>query len=384
MKRKVTIVTSTRADWGLLSPVACELRSRGNVALSILATNMHLDQRYGNTLAEVETDGFAVDAIAPMPTDAADGCDTAKAMGTCMISTAGALAALEPDMILLLGDRYEMLAVASTAVVMGIPVVHMAGGEISEGAFDDSIRHAITKLSALHLTATEEYRRRVIQLGEDPDRVINTGSTGVYNCMNVPLMSKPELEQSIGMSLGDKALLVTLHPATLDPVPVVERVRSLCEALDRFPDSKVLITYPNNDPQGRVIIDEIERYASYWPSRVLTVPSLGRRRYLSALKCVRAVVGNSSSGIIEVPSMGIPTVDIGIRQQGRIAAESVIHCDADADSIADAIARALVMDMSGIDNPYFRPDTVSRIADAIENTPVGQLRCKRFYDLPNV
>lgn len=383
MKRKVTIVTSTRADWGLLSPVACELRSRGNVELSILATNMHLDQRYGNTLTEIEADGFTIDAIAPMPTDMAVGRDTAKAMGACMVSTSDALAALSPDLILLLGDRYEMLAVASTAVVMGIPVAHIAGGEISEGAFDDSIRHAITKLASLHFTSTEAYRRRVIQLGEDPDRVINAGSTGVYNCMNVPLMPKSELEQSIGMPLDDKTLLVTLHPATLDPVPVAERADALCEALDRFPDSRVLITYPNNDPQGRVIIDAIERYAARWSGRVLTVPSLGRLRYLSVLRYVGAVVGNSSSGIIEVPSMGIPTVDIGIRQRGRIAADSVIHCEADADSIAAAIAGALAMDVSGVDNPYYRPDTIKIIADAIENTPIGKLKCKRFYDLPN-
>jgi len=384
MKRKVTIVTSTRADWGLLSPVACELRRRGNVELSILATNMHLDQRYGNTLAEIESDGFAIDAVAPMPTDAADGCDTARAMGACMISTADALAKLQPDMLLILGDRFEMLAVASAATVMGIPVAHMAGGEISEGAFDDSMRHAITKLSALHLTSTEAYRRRVIQLGEEPSRVFNVGSTGVYNCLHVPLMSREELEASIGMALGHDALLVTLHPATLDPVPVEERIDALLEALDRFPESRIVITYPNNDPQGQVIIDHIERYAAGRRDRVVAIPSLGRRRYLSALKYVRAVVGNSSSGIIEVPSMGIPTVDIGIRQRGRIAAGSVIHCDADADSIASAIGRALSMDVSGTGNPYYRPDTVSLIADIIERTPVKDLTHKRFYDISAV
>lgn len=382
MKRKVTIVTSTRADWGLLSPVACELRSRGQVELSILATNMHLDQRYGNTMAEIEADGFAIDAVAPMPTDATDGCGTAKAMGACMVSTADALSALAPDMLIILGDRFEMLAVAAAAIVMGIPVAHLAGGEISEGAFDDSIRHAITKLSSLHLTSTEEYRLRVIQLGEDPSRVFNVGSTGVYNCLTVPLMTRTELEASIGMELGSDAILVTLHPATKDPVPVQDRIQALLDALDRFPDSRIILTYPNNDPQGQVIIDHIERYAAGRKDRVVAIPSLGRRRYLSALKYVKAVVGNSSSGIIEVPSMGIPTVDVGIRQRGRIAASSVIHCDPDTGSIAAAVAQALVMDASGTVNPYYRPDTVSLIADIIERTPLQGLMNKSFYDIP--
>jgi UDP-hydrolysing UDP-N-acetyl-D-glucosamine 2-epimerase len=342
---------------------------------------MHLDQRYGNTLDEIEADGFAVDAVAPMPTDAADGRDTAKAMGACMGSTADALAMLAPDMLLLLGDRFEMLAVAATAAVMGVPIAHMAGGEISEGAFDDSMRHAITKLSALHLTSTEAYRRRVIQMGEEPQRVFNVGSTGVYNCLHVDLLTKADLEASIGMDLGSNALLVTLHPATLDVVPVAERVEALCMALDRFPQSKVIFTYPNNDPQGKVIIDAIERYAAKWPKRVLAIPSLGRIRYLSALKYVRAVVGNSSSGIIEVPSMGIPTVDIGIRQRGRIAADSVLHCDADTDSIANAIERALQMDTSAVTNPYYKADTVALIADAIERTPIEVLKNKHFYDI---
>lgn len=385
-RRKVAIVTSTRADWGLLSGIARGLDSRADVELSVIATNMHLDSRYGDTVNEILADGIAVAERVEMTPVSDSPADTARATARCLDGMAGAFERLRPDLLLILGDRYEMLAVATAATLMRIPIAHIAGGEISEGAIDDNIRHALTKLSALHLTATEPYRRRVIAMGEDPSRVINTGAIGVYNISTVELMPAHELEASIGMPLDSGTLLVTMHPATADDADVDERMQSLLDALDRFPDSRVLFTYPNNDSRGAVIIGMIHRYADRWPGRVAVVPSLGRRRYLSALKCVGAVVGNSSSGIVEVPSAGIPTVDIGIRQRGRIAADSVIHADDDADSIAAAIAKALSPEFrrfaAGVGNPYSRPDTLRTIVEAVATFPLDMLRRKKFYDIP--
>jgi UDP-N-acetylglucosamine 2-epimerase (non-hydrolysing)/GDP/UDP-N,N'-diacetylbacillosamine 2-epimerase (hydrolysing) len=383
-KRKVAIVTSTRADWGLLRDIAMQLRNSEAVDLAIIATNMHLIQRYGMTLNEILEDGFVVDAKVEMTPTGDSPADTVHATARCMDGMATAFETIKPDLLVLLGDRYEMLAVATAATVMRIPIVHIAGGEISEGAFDDSIRHAITKLSALHLTATEAYRNRVIAMGEAPSRVINTGAIGVQNLANEPVMPKTELEKWLGLELSTSSLLVTLHPATLDAVPVAERCQALLNALDAFPKSNIIFTYPNNDPQGEVIINMINDYVAHNGQRAVVVPSLGRHRYLSALHYVGAVVGNSSSGIVEVPSMHIPTVDIGIRQQGRIASNSVIHCAADAESIRRAIAYALSAEGKQraqiSENPYFKPNTLTTIVDAIINTPLSELQHKRFVD----
>ncbi|MBQ9077754.1 MAG: UDP-N-acetylglucosamine 2-epimerase (hydrolyzing) [Muribaculaceae bacterium] len=387
MNRKVCIVTGTRADWGLLSGIARELKKREQVELQIVATNMHLSHRYGYTVNEIISDGFSIDAEVPMPENSGNHAGTAKAMGICLTGISEAFSRLQPDVTVILGDRYEMLAVAAAATVMRIPIIHIAGGAISEGAIDDSIRHAITKLSSLHLTETECYRQRVIQMGESPDHVINTGAIGVYNILNETLMPRSELEKSIGTTIGKNTLLVTLHPATLDTVPVEYRCKSLLDALDNFPDYNIIFTYPNNDANGRIIIDMIENYASLNGKRVTVIPSLGKKRYLSALKYVAAVIGNSSSGIVEVPSMGIPTVDIGIRQRGRMASESVIHCAEDSKSITDAIALALSPagqeNARKATNPYYKQDTLQTIADAVANTPLESLHHKKFYDLNN-
>ncbi len=383
-KRKIAIVTSTRADWGLLKDIASVLKDCETVEVNIIATNMHLNLDYGMTIDEITGDGFKVDAKVYMTPKSDSLLDTARATARCMDGMAKAFGKLRPDMLVLLGDRYEMLAVASAATIMRIPIVHIAGGEISEGAFDDSIRHAITKLSSLHLTATDAYRNRVISMGENRRNVINTGAIGVYNLHHEPVMSKQALEKSIGLKITPDTLLVTLHPATLDPVPVEERCQALLDALDSFISSHIIFTYPNNDPKGRVIIDMIEAYAAANPTRCVVVPSLGRKRYLSALHFVSAVVGNSSSGIVEVPSMHIPTVDIGIRQQGRIAASSVIHCESDMASIENAIAFALSSAGKRLalesSNPYYKPNTLRAIVDAIINTPLREIENKRFID----
>lgn len=384
VKRKICIVTSTRADWGLLSGVARELRAYETVELQIIATNMHLDPRYGMTVDEILEDGFQVNERVEMNARSASALDTAVATGKCLGGVAKALNRLKPDLLVILGDRYEMLAVATAATIMRVPIAHIAGGEISEGAFDDNIRHALTKLASLHFTATDAYRNRVISMGENPAHVINTGALGVYNIIHEPVIPKAELERFIGIDINASTLLVTFHPATMDPIPVEERCEALLQALDGFISSHIIFTYPNNDPEGEVIIKMIRDYEARYPGRVAVVPSLGRRRYLSTLHFVSAVVGNSSSGIVEVPTMRIPTVDIGIRQQGRIAASSVIHCHGEADDIHQAISFALSPAGKRLaletDNPYAKRDTVSRIVDSLATIRISELSSKRFID----
>lgn len=382
--RKIAIATGTRADWGLLSGIAKELDRREDCHVDILATNMHLFPRYGNTLGEIIADGFAGPVRVEMPDSTDTPAGAVMAMSKCMEGMSKAIEELRSDLIVILGDRFEMLATATAAMMMHVPIAHIAGGEISEGAVDDCIRHAITKMSALHLTATEPYRQRVIAMGEDPSRVINTGAIGVYNIMHEPLMSRRELEESVGMTLPEGSLLVTYHPATLDEVDPAIRCHALLDALDRFKDSHMIITYPNNDSKGRAIIDCIEQYGAEHPDRVKVIPSLGKLRYLSALRCVSAVVGNSSSGIVEVPSMHIPTVDIGIRQRGRLRSESVITCGDSADEIALAIGFALGAEGQKLareaENPYYKPDTLQAIVSAVAETPLSMLKVKKFYD----
>ena len=387
MKKRVCFATSTRADWGLLQPLALALRDGGGVEVQVLATNMHLMPRYGYTVGEIEAAGFAVDASVPVDVQGDDDASRVHVMAQCMAGAADAFARLRPDAVVILGDRYEMLAIASSAATMHIPVIHIAGGEISEGALDDAFRHAITKLSTLHLTATEPYRRRVIQMGEAPDRVVNTGAIGVWNAMNIKAMTRAELSADLGFDLDRPFALVTYHPATNDlEASPAERAGELLVALDAFPGLAAIITYPNNDAHGAHIIDRLTAYAASRRDRVLPVQSLGMLRYHSLLRLASVVVGNSSSGIVEAPSAGVPTVDIGMRQRGRMAGPSVIHCGDDAASIREAIARALSPDMQALaarrQNPYGSPGTLGRMTDAVLAF-VATLPCppKTFYDI---
>lgn len=385
--RRICIATGTRADWGLLSPIARALKARPDVELAIVATNMHVDPRYGATASEIEADGLAVTESFDITSGLDDSqLSRAVAAGRATEGMARVIDRLHPDIIVILGDRFEMLGIATAAALMRVPIAHIAGGEISEGAIDDSMRHAITKLSALHLTATEPYRRRVINMGEDPARVINTGAIGVDNIVNArDAISPEELFRSLdGFPFPKGSLLVTYHSATASDSDVAAGCHALLEALDRFPDRQVIITYPNNDAGSATIIDLIEAYGAAHPARVKVVRSLGRRRYHAALALAGAVVGNSSSGIVEVPSMHIPTVDIGPRQRGRTAGASVIHCGETVGEIADAITLALSPEGQQravmASNPYFRPDTLDLIVNAIADTPLASLRAKRFTD----
>ena len=376
---KIAIATGTRADWGLLSPLAQELSKKRNVEIYILATNMHYLPEYGFTWKEIVADGFKI--AADIPTS-----------GTPAEITSQTISGFDNifkkntfDCCIILGDRFEMLGVATAAILNKLHIVHIAGGEISEGAFDDSMRHAITKLSTLHLTETEEYRNRVIQMGEEPNRVINTGAIGVHNAINVEIMPLNELEQSINFTLSNKCLLVTLHPATLEKASPTEQMQNLLTALDSMPEYKLLFTLPNNDENSAPMIDLINKYRDNNPQRMCVVPSLGRIRYLSALRYVTAVVGNSSSGLIEVPSAGIPTLNIGIRQQGRTAGKSVIHCGTSVDDIIVGLKNVTseeTRNMARIArNPYAQPDTLKQMCEAILSFPFEKYQYKRFHNL---
>ena len=383
--RKICIVTGTRADWGILSAVAKALNERPDVTLQIVATNMHLSEKFGSTWHEIERDGLHIDRMVPMAVNTDSAVDTVVAMSQCMDGMARTLSDLQPDLLLILGDRYEMLAVASTALILRIPIAHIAGGAVSRGAYDESIRHSITKMSHIHLTETEEYRRRVIQLGENPANVHNVGAMGVYNIHHLQYPSREQLEAELGTSIPQNTLLCTFHPATLETIEPRIQFENLLAALDRHPENKVIFTYPNNDTNGAIIIELIYAYADAHPNRVAVFPSLGMRRYLSALHCVAAVIGNSSSGIVEVPSMGIPTLNIGIRQEGRLAAESVTNCGVTVDEIDRGLCHVLNPDTRlrcrKVKNPYEQPDTLQKIVDVVCNTPLNDIIIKPFYDL---
>lgn len=377
--RKIVIFTGTRADWGILSGVARALRERPDVELTVAATNMHLSERFGHTVSEIRADGFEPREIAMEAEPATDAARVA-AMAQCMSGTAALLADLKPDLAVILGDRFEMLATASACLMTDVPIAHISGGETTLGAIDNSIRHAITQMASLHLTATEAYRSRVVEAGVNPRLAINTGALGVHNMSTLIPASPEEMESATGLKLDADTVLVTYHPATLDHGSVEERVKALTSALDAVEGLKVLVTAANNDAGGNIVNRMMSRYAADRPGRVSMVASLGRRRYQTALTMVGAVVGNSSSGIVEVPSAGIPTVDIGIRQMGRIAGASVIHCGDSRDEILAAIRRALSPEgrkaAREASNPYYQPDTLERVVKAIAETPLELLHDK--------
>lgn len=386
MMRKICVVTGSRAEYGLLSGLMRAIKEDADLQLQVIATNMHLSPEFGLTYREIERDGFRIDKKVQMLLSSDTPNATTKSVGLAVIGFADAYEDLQPDLIVVLGDRFEILAAVAAALFFKIPVAHLHGGEITEGAYDDCIRHAVTKMSHLHFTSTEAYRQRVIQLGEQPARVFYVGAIGVENIKRVSLMSQEELEESIHFKLEEKSLLVTYHPVTLENHTAVDQCRNLLEALDEFPDYKIIFTLPNSDTDGRVIIRLIHEYISLHPERCMATPSLGLQRYLSALKYVSAVVGNSSSGIIEVPSLGIPTLDIGDRQKGRIAADSVLHCGNDTASIISGLREVLSTEFrekaKRTVNPYEKEHTTQNIFNVISTYPLEELRWKNFYDLP--
>ena len=381
--RKICVVTGSRAEYGILRGLMKAIKDAPELTLQVIATNQHLSKLQGETYKEIERDGFTIDYKVYMADDEApdNANTTAKAVSRGVSGFADAYDALKPDMLLILGDRYEMLAVASTALIYKLPIAHLHGGEITEGAFDDAIRHAITKMSHLHFTSTEVYRKRVIQLGEQPARVFNVGALGVENVLKNEFISKEEIERSLNFQLTDKCFLCTYHPVTLSNISSETQVMELLEALDDYKDYHIIFTYSNSDTSSQIIIKRIQEYVDNNEERCMFIPSLGQRRYFSVLKYVTAVIGNSSSGIIEVPSFGIPTLDIGDRQKGRIAAESVIHCGYSTEEIKEGLKKVVAYGHKSIVNPYYKEGTCEGILNVIKTYPLDSLVQKHFNDL---
>lgn len=383
MTRRIAVFTGTRAEYGLLYWLMKDIQASEQLTLQVMVSGMHLSPEFGETWKQVAADGFPIDAKVEMLLSSDTPTGVVKSMGLGIIGFADALERLQPDLLVVLGDRFEALAVVQAALIMRIPVAHLHGGEITEGAYDDAIRHAITKMASLHFTAAEPYRQRVIQMGEAAETVFNVGAVGLDHLQRHAPMPLSELSASLGFELRKPYFLVTYHPVTLADEDPESSFRAMLVALDRFPDHQVILTYPNADNGGRSLIPILQDYARREPQRVLAIPSLGFRRYLSALSHTVAMIGNSSSGIIEAPSFGIPTVNIGSRQLGRLAADSVLHCAPDAEAIYQAIATAISTDFAAtcrdVANPYGRGHASERILRVIENHS-GPFH-KHFHDL---
>lgn len=384
-KRKICIITGTRAEFGLLQWLMKDVQDDNDLCLQIIASGMHLSPEFGLTYKEIEAAGLPIDKKVEILLSSDSSIGVSKSMGLGMISFAEAFEELKPDIIVVLGDRFEMFSAVAAAMISRIPVAHIHGGEKTEGAVDESIRHCITKMSHLHFTATEEYRKRVIQLGENPDRVFFTGSPGLDNLTRLHLLNKKEFEKSINFSLGKKNLLITFHPATLEKNSAEYQFKQLLKALDHFNEAHLIFTMPNADTDGRIIVELINHYVNNNKDRSCAFTSLGQIRYLSALQYMDAVVGNSSSGLTEAPSFKVPTVNIGDRQKGRIKAKSVIDCAPEELEIKEAIRKALDEEFKSklIDlvNPYGGSGASNKIKNIISSTNLNTLLKKEFYDL---
>ncbi|MFB9276298.1 UDP-N-acetylglucosamine 2-epimerase [Cohnella cellulosilytica] len=383
--RRIAVVTGTRAEYGLLTPLLGELRDDPAIELLLIVTGMHLSPEFGLTMQQIVDDGFAIDAKVEMLLSSDTPVGITKSMGLALIGFADALDRLKPDLIVLLGDRYEIMTAAQAAMIANIPIAHLHGGESTEGAIDEAIRHSITKISHLHFTSAEPYRQRVIQLGEDPQRVYNVGAIGLDNIRKIKLLEKDELERALDFKLGEVNLLVTYHPLTLSKQSSSELMTQLLTALERFPQAKIVFTKPNSDTDGRIIAKMMDEYAASHPDRVKCFTSLGQLRYLSALRYVKAVVGNSSSGIIEAPMFRVPTVNIGSRQAGRIKAASVLDCGSSSEEIVATIQWALSdtfsESLSDVVSLYGEGNAAPKIKRVLKSVKLEGLLMKSFYDL---
>ena len=383
MPTKVAVFTGTRAEYGLLYWLMKDIQADAELTLQLLVSGMHLSPEFGETYKQIEADGFKIDEKIEILLSSDTAVGTAKSMGLAVLGFTDALSRLAPDIFIILGDRFEALSAAQTAMILRIPVLHIHGGEITEGAYDDAIRHAITKLSFLHATSTNEYRNRVIQLGEVPESVTNVGAIGLDHLKRATFMSVEQLAECLKFPLKKPYVLATYHSVTLGDEEPICTCTAMLEALDKFPEMQVILTYPNADDGGRKIIALLEEYAAKQADRVLVIPSLGQVRYLSAAKHASAIIGNSSSGIIEIPSLDVPTVNIGVRQKGRLSAKSVINCNAERSSIVSAINIALERSYKTLDenivNPYGEGDASQKVISMLKNLDFNSV--KTFYDL---
>ncbi len=381
--KKICVTTATRAEYGLLRPLIKALQEHPGFRLQLLVTGAHLSPEFGLTKSFIQNDGYAIDEEVEMLLSSDTAIGISKSMGLGLIGYAEAFNRLKPDAVIILGDRYEMLAMASAAVISKVPIIHLHGGEITEGAYDDAIRHAITKLSYLHFTSTSAYKKRVIQMGEDPNRVFNVGAIGIDNINSLPLLSKRELEENLKIEFKKYNYQITFHPETLGSISAEEQFKNLLQALDKEEDSFFVFTKANADTDGRIINQLIDEYVALNKEKSIAFHSLGVLRFLSVVKVCDAIIGNSSSGILEAPSLNTATINIGDRQKGRIQAESIINCDNQVESISEAIQKVKETSfrerLKNIVNPYYNGGAVDKIINELENTTDFNV-VKHFYD----
>ena len=383
MTRKICVITGTRADYGLLRWVMQGIRDDSELALQVIATGMHLSPEFGLTYREIESDGFLIDRKIEMLTSSDTPVGVAKSMGLGLIGFADALNELQPDLIVVLGDRFEIFSAVSAALVARIPIAHLHGGEATEGAFDEALRHSITKMSHLHFVATESYRQRVIQLGENPERVFMVGGLGIDNIKRLKLLERAELEDALDIKFGKRNLLVTFHPVTLEASTAINQMAELLAALAELKDTKLIFTLPNADNDGRALIKMVQQFVST-NANSQAYTSLGQLRYLSCLANVNGVIGNSSSGLTEAPSFGIGTINIGDRQKGRVQAQSVINCEPNRLRIAEALkvlySPAFLSGLAEVRNPYGEGGASVAVVKTIKDFELKGIVKKVFYD----
>jgi len=384
--RKICVVTGTRAEYGLLYWLMKEIQADANLELQLIVTGMHLSPEFGLTYSEIEKE-FPISRKIEILLSSVTPVGISKSMGLAQISFAEAYAELSPDIVVVLGDRFEIFSAAAAAMIARIPIAHIHGGETTEGAFDEAIRHSVTKMSHLHFVATDEYRRRVIQLGENPERVFNFGAPGLDNIQNLKLLAKEDFEKAINFKFGKKNLLVTFHPVTLEQSTAKDQFRQLLNALDVLGETQIIFTKANADTDGRHINAMIDAYIADNSNRAVAFTSLGQLRYLSALQYVDAVVGNSSSGLIEAPSFKIGTINIGDRQKGRIKATSIIDCLPEKEEILSAASKLYSSEFQSglrkVHNPYGAGGASKQIADILRSDSLTQPLKKQFHDLPS-
>ncbi|MFT7004462.1 MAG: GDP/UDP-N,N'-diacetylbacillosamine 2-epimerase (hydrolyzing) [Sulfurimonas sp.] len=382
--KKICVVTGTRAEYGLLYWLMKEIEFDPQLELQVIATGMHLSPEFGLTYKDIEKD-FVINKKIEMLLSSDTHIGISKSIGLAQISFAESFEELKPDIIILLGDRYEIFSAASAALIANIPIAHLHGGETTEGAFDESLRHSITKMSHLHFTAAQEYKNRVIQLGEDPSRVFNIGGMGIENIKRLKLLSKKEFEKSIDFKLNEKNILVTFHPVTLENSSAKDQLQELLDAIDELENTNIIFTKANSDTDGRIINEMIDTYVSNNSFKSVVFTSLGQLRYLSALQYVDAIVGNSSSGLLEAPSFKIATVNIGDRQKGRLEASSVIDCESLKVSISQAIKKIYSTEykksLRNTKNPYGDGCASAKIIQEIKKIDLNNILKKSFYDL---
>jgi GDP/UDP-N,N'-diacetylbacillosamine 2-epimerase (hydrolysing) len=384
MNRKICIITGTRAEYGLLRGLMQGIKNDVDLDLQIIVTGMHLSPDFGLTYLEIENDGFQINRKIEILTSSDTSVGIAKSMGLALIGFADVFNELKPDIIVVLGDRFEVFAAASAALVARIPIAHLHGGESTEGAFDEAFRHSVTKMSQLHFVAADEYRRRVIQLGEQPERVFLVGGLGVDAIKRTALLNRAEFERSIDFKLGARNLLITFHPVTLEAQSPAEQMAELLSALSELENTNLIFTMPNADTGGRKLAAMVDSFVdSHSNARVYT--SLGQLRYLSCLKFVDGVVGNSSSGLTEAPSMGVGTINIGDRQKGRMVASSVINCLPTLVSIRESLKMLydplFQADLNKIVNPYGNGGASEKIIEIIKSHPIDNILKKSFFNI---